>query len=89
MGQRCRARPEVAGAEVLAYASRTGTRRNLRLLSAHGWRLVISAAGTLNHEGMAYELDNGAWRAHALEPDVQSRCCARIASGSSDDTKIA
>lgn len=49
---------------MLAYASRTGTRVNLRALALHGWRLVISAAGELRHEGFRYGLDNGAWTAH-------------------------
>jgi len=48
---------------VLAYASRTGTRRNLEALRRHGWRLVISATGSLRHEGFRYGVDNGAWSA--------------------------
>lgn len=47
-----------------AYASRTGTRRNLAALRAHGWRLMVSARGVLRHEGFPYALDNGAWTAH-------------------------
>ncbi len=46
-----------------AYAARTGTRRNLAALKAHGWRLMISARGKLRTEGFAYALDNGAWTA--------------------------
>ena len=48
---------------MIAYASRTGTRRNLAALRAHGWRLLVSAAGALRPEGFAYALDNGAWTA--------------------------
>lgn len=49
---------------LLAYASRTGTKRNLRALSARGWRLLISAAGVLRDEGFEHiALDNGAWSA--------------------------
>lgn len=47
----------------MAYASRTGTRRNLRALRAAGWRLMVSAKGVLRNEGFAYALDNGAWTA--------------------------
>ena len=47
-----------------AYASRTGTRRNLIALRQAGWRLLISAAGVLRHEGFPYALDNGAWSAY-------------------------
>ena len=46
------------------YASRTGTRRNLKALRSAGWRLLVSARGVLRHEGFPYALDNGAWTAH-------------------------
>lgn len=49
---------------MIAYASRTGTRRNLAALREHGWRLLVSAAGCLRHEGFEYALDNGAWSAY-------------------------
>lgn len=48
---------------MIAYASRTGTRRNLAALRAAGWRLFVSARGVLRTEGFAYALDNGAWTA--------------------------
>jgi len=49
----------------MAYASRTGTRRNLEALRAHGWGLFVSATGVLRTEGFStYALDNGAWTAH-------------------------
>lgn len=49
---------------MISYASRTGTRRNLDALRASGWRLLVSAAGVLRHEGFPYALDNGAWSAY-------------------------
>lgn len=49
---------------MIAYASRTGTRRNLEALRSAGWRLLISARGVLSHEGFPYAIDNGAWTAH-------------------------
>lgn len=49
---------------MIAYASRTGTRRNLAALRAAGWHLLVSAAGALRPEGFPYALDNGAWSAH-------------------------
>lgn len=49
---------------MIAYASRTGTRRNLAALRLHGWRLLVSAAGCLRNEGFPYALDNGAWSAY-------------------------
>lgn len=46
-----------------AYASRTGTRRNLAALRAAGWRLLVSATGPWRTEGFRYGIDNGAWTA--------------------------
>lgn len=48
---------------MIAYASRTGTRRNLALLRGAGWHLIVSARGVLRTEGFRYALDNGAWTA--------------------------
>lgn len=49
----------------IAYASRTGTRRNLDFLRARNWRLMVSAKGVLRTEGFRYALDNGAWHSYA------------------------
>jgi hypothetical protein len=49
---------------VIGYASRTGTRRNLDVLRAAGWRLLVSATGVWRTEGFRYGIDNGAWTAH-------------------------
>lgn len=46
---------------MLAYAARTGTRRNLAALRRAEWRLLVSAAASLRTEGFPYALDNGAW----------------------------
>lgn len=51
------------GVRVIAYASRTGTKRNLSLLRSAGWRLILSPTGVLRTEGFRYALDNGAWTA--------------------------
>lgn len=48
---------------MIGYASRTGTRRNLRALREADWRLLVSARGVLRTEGFRYGLDNGAWTA--------------------------
>lgn len=48
---------------MIAYASRTGTKRNLDAMRANGWRLLVSAKGVLRTEGFRYCLDNGAWSA--------------------------
>lgn len=49
--------------EMVAYASRTGTRSTLAAMRAAGWRLLVSAAGAVRTEGFRYALDNGAWSA--------------------------
>lgn len=49
---------------MIAYASRTGTRRNLAALRKAGWRLLVVAGAVLRHEGFPYALDNGAWSCH-------------------------
>jgi hypothetical protein len=46
-----------------AYASHTGTRRNLSAMREASWRLILSPAGTLTTQSMKYGLDNGAWSA--------------------------
>lgn len=48
---------------MIAYASRTGTKRNLAIMREVGWRLLVSATGVLRNEGFPYALDNGAWTA--------------------------
>ncbi len=48
---------------MIAYASRTGTKRNLDAMRQNGWRLLVSAKGVLRTEGFKYCLDNGAWSA--------------------------
>jgi len=48
---------------VIAYFSRTGTRRALSAFRAMKARLMVSARGTLRTEGFRYALDNGAWTA--------------------------
>lgn len=48
---------------MVAYASRTGTKRNLAAMREANWRLLVSAAGVLRNEGMPYAIDNGAWTA--------------------------
>ena len=49
---------------MIAYASRTGTKRNLDVLRQAQWRLLVSAKGALRTEGFPYALDNGAWSAY-------------------------
>lgn len=69
-------------AHLTPYASRTGTRRNLAALRAHGWRLLVSARGVARTEGFPYAIDNGAWTAHqrgeAFDTDAFVRVLDRL-----------
>lgn len=47
---------------MMCYASRTGTKRNLKALQSAGWGLLISRAGVWRTEGFdRVAADNGAW----------------------------
>lgn len=53
--------------QLLMYASRTMTRRNLCEIAARGWRLLASPgqlSRTTTLPPLSYALDNGAWTAH-------------------------
>jgi len=51
--------------EIIPYASRTGTLKNLDSLRRMGWRMLVSATGRLRTEDFDhYALDNGAWTAY-------------------------
>lgn len=50
---------------MIPYASKTTTKRNLAVLRAAGWRMLLSPTGCgLDPVGFRYGLDNGAWTAH-------------------------
>lgn len=65
---------------MIAYASRTGTRRNLGALREAGWRLMVSARGVLRTEGFRYALDNGAWTAHQKGEEFDVKAFERAVS---------
>lgn len=47
---------------MIAYATRTGTRKNLKALADAKWGLLVSAAGVWRTEGFTlWVADNGAW----------------------------
>ena len=68
---------------IRAYASRTGTRRNLAALRAAGWGLFVSATGVHRHEGFPFIIDNGAWtyyqRGEPFNPEPFVRLVERLA----------
>lgn len=76
----------------MAFASRTGTRRNLDALHAAGWGLMVSAAADLRTEGFdRYALDNGAWPAFQAgrRLDLQLFCRALDRLGEEADFVVA
>jgi len=66
---------------MIAYTSRTGTRRNLDALRAAGWRLVASTRGVLRTKGYRYALDNGAWTSFPRSEPLHAAAFERLASG--------
>jgi hypothetical protein len=49
---------------VIAYASNTGTLRNLRTLNENGWRILLTPTKPTLPAGFRFAIDNGAWRAY-------------------------
>lgn len=71
---------------MIAYASRTGTHRNLDALRAAGWGLLVSRAGAWRTEGFdRYVLDNGAWAdfqaGRAFDEDTFEQLIDRLGAG--------
>jgi hypothetical protein len=58
---------------VIAYASNTGTKRNLAELRKYEWRILLSPKNPTPRDGLRFAIDNGAWSCHQQkEPfDVQ------------------
>lgn len=59
-----------------AFASRTGTKRNLDALRAARWGLFVTAAGVHRNEGMRFMIDNSAfsvWREVLSQADALAR----------------
>lgn len=70
-----------------AYASRTGTKRNLAALRAAGWHLFVSAAGVHRHEGFHFVIECGRWSVSTgalTEADCDDRYKALLASHGRD-----
>ena len=65
---------------MIAYASRTGTRRNPDTLHADGWGLVASTRGVLRTKGYRYALDNGAWTSFQRSEPLHVAAFERLAS---------
>lgn len=56
-----------------AYASNTGTRRNLEALRVHDWRVLVTPDKPNPPAGFKYGVDNGAWRAFQQGTEFAAR----------------
>lgn len=63
---------------MIAYASRTGTKRNLDVLRKLDWRLLVSAKGVWRTEGFSWAGDNGAWTAFEQGEPFDEDCFRRF-----------
>ena len=71
--------PDCLDGPLLAYASRTGTRRTLAALRKAEWRVLVSPF-CLRSEGFRYALDNGAWSAYTQRQPFDSLAFERALS---------
>jgi hypothetical protein len=65
---------------MIAYASRTGTHRDLDALRVAGWRLIASTRGVLRTKGYRYALDNGAWTSFQRSEPLHATTFERLTS---------
>jgi hypothetical protein len=63
---------------MIAYASSTGTKRNLAALKRHGWRIFRTPFTREKDQGMGYALDNGAWTAFQQETTFDEEAFTRM-----------
>ena len=65
---------------MIAYASRTGTHRDLDALRAAGWRLMASTPGVHRTKGYRYAPDDGAWTSFQRSEPLHVAAFERLAS---------
>jgi hypothetical protein len=58
---------------MIAYASNTGTKRNLAELRKYGWRILLSPKNPKPREGLFFAIDNGAWSCHQQKEPFDMR----------------
>lgn len=63
---------------MIAYASNTGTKRNLKALRDHGWRLLLTPDNPTPREGMRFSIDNGAFAKDGFKPDPFASLVERL-----------
>ena len=52
---------------MIAYASNTGTKKNLAVMREAGWRILLTPDNPKPREGMRFAIDNGAWKARGID----------------------
>lgn len=73
---------------LIAYASRTGTKRNLDALRERGWHILVSARGEHRTEGFPYAIDNGAWTAHTHNEPFDEAAFIRVVNYLGDNAEF-
>lgn len=69
---------------IIAYTSRSGTKKTLDILRQYNWRLVVSACGKLFPYDFNYIVDNGAWTAHQQNKPFDHKAFERAVWSMSD-----
>lgn len=54
---------------MIAYASNTGTKRNLAALMKHHWRILITPKNPHPPKGFRFAIDNGAWSCYTQKEE--------------------
>ena len=63
---------------MIAYASNTGTRRNLSALLDAGWRILLTPANPRLPPHFRFAIDNGAWTAHRAGTEFDGDAFMRV-----------
>lgn len=63
---------------MIAYASNTGTLRNLETFRKHGWRVLLTPDNPLRRDGLSFGIDNGAWKAHCQSLPFDEKAFSRL-----------
>lgn len=63
---------------MIAYASNTGTKRNLQALRDHGWRILLTPDNPTPREGLRFGIDNGAWKAYQQKTPFDEMAFGRL-----------
>lgn len=65
---------------MLAYATATGTKRNLDALRSAGWRLIVTPDRPFQLNGMRFGIDNGAFGKYGFRAEAFSGLIERLGS---------